>query len=100
VEFYNEYVARNPKIDMILFSQDRKPDGYNALLSKGRYPFAAAGLEAGKSRARIPTVFKHVDRRMSWFVAVDRQGNVVVEGDSDEKDIQAFIENGCKPVEG
>ncbi len=97
VEFYNKHVARNPKIDMVICSQDRDAEGQRELLSA--YPLPALSLEAVKSRSKIPSIHRHIYRKMGWLLAVDRQGNVIVEGDSDERKLLAFIENGCVPVE-
>ena len=97
VEFYNKFVVRNPKVDMVLFSQDKNAEGLSKLLSA--YPVPSASPEATKSRQKIPTVFRHVDRKMGWFTLVDREGKVIIEGDSDHKKIQAFIESGHKVAE-
>lgn len=97
VEFYNKHVARNPKIDMVICSQDKDSEGQRKLLAS--YPLPALSIDAMKNRRRIPSIYRHIDRKMGWLLAVDRQGKIVVEGDSDESKLVSFIENDCVPVE-
>ena len=97
VEFYNKHVDRNPKIDMVICSQDKNAEAQRQLLSV--YPLPALSLDAVRDRRSIPSIYRHIDRRMGWLLAVDREGNVVVEGDSDESKLLAFIENGCVPLD-
>jgi hypothetical protein len=97
VEFYNTHVARNPKIDMVICSQDKSAEAQRELLSA--YPLPALSLEAVRDRRSIPSIYRHIDRRIGWLIAVDREGKEVVTGDSDEGRILAFIQNGCVPIE-
>lgn len=83
---------------MVICSQDKNTEGQNKLLAV--HPsIPALSLSAMKNRKRLPTIFRHIDRKMGWMLAVDREGKVIVEGDSDAEKLIAFIENGCIPLE-
>jgi|GEM_PF-2258131 len=92
-EWYKKNVATNSKVDMVYLSFDKNASGQSKFIGAGPFSFGAVKLDAIKDRKAMPTVSKHIQRAMPWYVLVDQNGKEIVEGDTDLVKIENYLTN-------
>ena len=92
MEFYNEVVAKNPKLEMIFHSWDKNSGEMSAFVSKYqiRFPtFRHNILET--NRDALPTVAPHIQEKLPFVIMLDGEGKLVVPEDTNLDAVKRFL---------
>ena len=92
MEYYNNVIAKNPKVEIIFHSWDKNTSEMGTFMSKYGIRFPAFRHDIMKTgKTSIPTVAPHIEQKLPFVVMLDGQGERVVDADTNLDAVKRYF---------